>query len=711
MIPLALALAALPGAAAERAAITTDGIMAYRDGAWIAVGGVRLVQGDLEVRADRMRYEIETERAEFSGNVRIRRSGESLDAQAFTYDLKEQTGRIVEGLAAFEIEATSDPLYILGDEILVGADKIEVYGARLTTCEPPDRAGYYLIGQRMDIFPGERVVIRSVRFVESNVTLFYWPYLSISLTGRQRVRIPEVGHNATDGWYVKTRYDYDGPGSGRGEAALDVYQYRGIGTGVHHIYRESPAGEGSLTVYRVHGWGGEGEELRLAWEESFSLGGDLQVDWKSAYLRNNLGGGEPEREGSFALSLAHERGSASSWLDLERQVYWDVDPGRVDTLWLRHRSRPWGWSWRLDVDARSERRAGSDARDAVAYLSTLRRSIGAYTLQLDAETRIHPSWFTGGSVAPTWRSRSRLPEASFSVDIDRLLPLRAPLTVTLSAARLAEERRVFGDYERVEADRAGVAFSLRPVAFRLGALGRVQSRGSVTWHAYSGGERRWLLSADHQYLLPLTRRLSFSASYWYRQPLGDAPPLQADTIAYEERVTGRLQYTYGAGSVSLWSGYDFASGLTSDVIAQATYSRSGLFATVQAGYSPSDGAMSFAAASLSLRRGERVELRAATRYDFFTQSIDSLSASLALSFPGWRFLYETAYDGYDGAWSTGEAAIIRDLGCREIGLRFDGWEGSVWLEYRINAFPGDGIRLGARDDRFDFDPTGILSLF
>src|SRR5690625_7463814 len=73
--------------AAERAWITTDGTMAYSDGAWIAAGGVKLVQGDVEVNADRMRGELESGRGDDVGNVFVTEENNSLAAVAVTRDV------------------------------------------------------------------------------------------------------------------------------------------------------------------------------------------------------------------------------------------------------------------------------------------------------------------------------------------------------------------------------------------------------------------------------------------------------------------------------------------------------------------------------------------------------------------------------------------------------------------------------------------------
>ncbi len=710
---LMLCALAQPAWAAERAWITTDGTMAYSDEAWVAVGGVRLVQGELEVTADQMRYEVEDGRIDFIGNVHVTRADGQVSASAFTYDVHSASGQITDALAQIEVEEYDGPLYIMGDEIQFDSGKTQVTDARLTTCTPPQDAGYYLISRRMDIFPGERVVIRSVRFVESGMTLFYWPYLSIPLDPNRGtgINFPEIGHNPTDGWYIKTRYGYDGPGEGHGEVALDVMQHRGVGTGVHHVYRDQGESEGSVTVYQLRPFGESDREWRLGWDESFQMGRDANVSWKSAYLASPTGDGAYEREARVALDLSHSADRMSTRVDWEREQYWDVDPGRADRLTIHHRSRPLDWQWQLQVDAFSRRRVGYDDRDVVGYTNVLRRSFGPFALQVDAENRAHYGWLRGTSTLPSWKSRTRLPEATLTLDVDALTPMRLPLEIGLSYGRLGEVRRAFTGYETVQADRGIVNFALKPMSLDLGRLGRLQSRGGLAWQAYSSGERRVVVSADHQYRLGLTPRLSLYSNYSYQQPIGDNSPFDFDALSYQERVSGRLQYAYGMGNLILSSGYDFANRSFSDVVGQMTFRGGrGFYGTVQGGYSLASRRMSYAAANVSIRPSSGFEVNASTRYDFATQQLDALGGSLAFGVPGWRLLYSTDYDSEEG-WISGDAALIRDLGCREIGLRFDSLDGAVWLEYKINAFPGDGIRLGASRDRFMFDPDSITSLF
>lgn len=702
-----------PAWAAERAWITTDGTMAYSNGAWVAVGGVRLVQGELEVTSDQLRYEVDAGRVEFLGNVHVTREDGTVTAKAFTYDVHTARGNITEGLAQFEVEEFDGPLYVMGDEIQYESGQTQVHNARLTTCTPPREAGYYLISRRMDIFPGDRVVIRSVRFVESGMTLFYWPYLAIPLDPNRRSRItfPEIGHNPSDGWYIKTRYGYDGPGEGYGEVALDVLQHRGIGTGIHHVYRDEPEREGSVTVYQLRAFGEREREWRLGWDERFQLGKRAEVTWKSAYVATPDDRGAYQREGRATLGVSHDAGSTSSRIDWEREQYWDVDPGRIDRIKVNHRSRPLDWQWRLQVDALSRRRFGYDDRDAVGYASVLSRGFGPLHLQVDFEKRLHSGWLSGSSSLPAWKSRSRLPEATLTVDVEALTPMRVPLDIKLSYGRFGEVRRAFGTYEEVQADRGIVNFVLKPMSLEFGRLGRLQSRGGLEWQAYSGGERRIILSADHQYRLALTPRLSLYSNYIYRQPMGDDSPFDFDALSYQERVTGRLQYSYGMGNLVVSSSYDFAERRVGDVVGQVTFRGGpGMYGSVQGGYSLASGRMTYAAANVSIQPGKGFEVNASTRYDFETQQLEGLGGSLAFALPGWRLLYSTDFDSEDG-WTRGDAALIRDLGCREVGLRYDSLDGAVWLEYKINAFPGEGLRFGASQDRFMFDSESITSLF
>lgn len=703
--------------ATERAWISADGAISYVGTDWVAVGGVRLVQGETEIRADRLRYVVDEDLVYFDGNVVMTEGGDRVSGASLRYDLETQTGSLDDARISYTIEGVDDPVYLLGRLVELAPDQVVVHDGRLTTCLPLSSPGYYLQSRRIDIYPGERIVIRNVRFVESGITLFYWPYVTISLREDRpsRINFPQIGRNNKDGWYVRFTHGYDGPGDGYGEAILDVTQFRGIGTGVNHTYRDKPGSKGTFSAYRLANRATGHDDLALSLTESFPLSDNLQAELEAAYVTEAGTTAPEDREAQFTLQLDHALPNVSTkldWAGVVNRGSVDADSarGRLD-----HRGRSGSLNWQLRVDTFIYDREGERLRDTLGYLATATQRGSGYTLQVAWEQRVHSSLLVRSSSSPAWKTIHRSPEANLTLDLQRLVFRGLPVELGLGYGRFAEERRVGGQYVETAADRMTTAFRLKPGALALGPLGRINYRAGAEVRQYSTGERRWILTADHQYRLPIGRSWSLLGTYSYRQTLGDNSPfVYVDPVSEHERITGRLQYLSGRGSLSLSSGYDFRNMRLLDLTGQASYrpdARTTI--TLQGAYSLESRQPTYAAGSLSLQPVPGWTMAGSARYSFSRSDWDRIQGSISVDLDnlGWRFDYSAIYNGVSDAFVAGSAALVRELGCREIGLRYDPVDGAFWLEYRITALPDLPVRLGASRERLLFDTDPILSLF
>ena len=707
--------ATLTGFAAERAWITTDGVLSYDGDDWIAVGGVRLVQGETEIRAERLRYDVDAELVYFDGNVLMTQGDDQVRGSSLVYNVATNSGTISDAQVSYIVEGVRDPVYLLGPTIEFSPGQATVYDGRLTTCLPITAPGYYLQSRRIDIYPGDRIVVRNVRFVESGMTLFYWPYVTISLReGRpSRISFPEIGRNSEDGWYVRVSYAYDGPGDGYGEAIVDVTERRGIGTGVNHTYRDRPDSKGSFTAYRRANRATGHDDLLLGLKESFPLSDGLKVDLETAYFTEAGEDGEEERTAQLIAGIQHETTRSSTQAEWAGETTWNGGMEHASRGDFDHSGRAGSLSWRLNVDTFRHLTDQELLKEALAYHASATRRGSGYTLQLTMEKRMHSSLFSKDPVTPAWRSISRLPEANLTLDLERLVSPRLPVELGVGYGRLAEEQRVGSEYVEVAAGRTLAAFRLKPGSLSLGALGRWSYRAGAEMRQYSTGERRWILSADHQYRLPLGRAWSLLGVYAYREAFGDPSPFRyADTVSEYERVTGRLQYLSGPVSLSLSTGYDFRNARLLDLVGQASYRTSGGTAlTLQGAYSLEQQRPTYAAGSVTVYPREGWMMTGSARYDFERQDFDRIQGTISYAFPGWRLDYTAIYNGVTDAFVAGEAALVRDLGCRQVGLRYDPVDEAVWLEYQITALPGPGVRIGASRERLLFDPEPLTDIF
>ena len=68
--------------------------------------------------------------------------------------------------------------------------------------------------------------------------------------------------------------------------------------------------------------------------------------------------------------------------------------------------------------------------------------------------------------------------------------------------------------------------------------------------------------------------------------------------------------------------------------------------------------------------------------------------------------------GYSGAkeqWTKSSAMLALDLHCRELRLRHDQLNKTVWVEYSINAFPRTSLAMGG-GDQWDVKVDGLPDL-
>ncbi|NLG68329.1 MAG: LPS-assembly protein LptD, partial [Firmicutes bacterium] len=235
-----LAGALATGAAAGAVAADEAWRLELADGAVAAIeppqvraeGGVRFVQGELEVEAHRAVYDDAERVIAFFGQVRARRPGQVLEGETARVELRTGEVSVQEARARFEAEGVEGPIFMEAASMEGDPAEVRASGAVLTTCPLPMKLAHYRVTVRsLEVRPGKDVAARDAVFWESGIPLFYWPYLHFSLENPRAGRFvpPEVGYGAREGWYVRSRFPYMGPGSTYGYVGIDYFQRLGPG--------------------------------------------------------------------------------------------------------------------------------------------------------------------------------------------------------------------------------------------------------------------------------------------------------------------------------------------------------------------------------------------------------------------------------------------------------------------------------------------------
>ena len=157
----------------------------------IAQNGVQVEYRDLLIYADRLHYSLGENSAYFSGHVQIYQGDQYLEGESLEYDFKDQKAKINEASAVVVGPGVKGELYVRGDRIESTEDDIFIHGGSVTTCDLED-PHFHLQAGEIEIYPGDKLIVRRVSYWEGSIPLFYWPYLVLPL-GRGSFELPGSG--------------------------------------------------------------------------------------------------------------------------------------------------------------------------------------------------------------------------------------------------------------------------------------------------------------------------------------------------------------------------------------------------------------------------------------------------------------------------------------------------------------------------------------
>lgn len=678
---------------------------------FIFTGPVTITDGKTTITGEYVAYNGASEVLQFRGPVSIIQDDNTIRGYDLVYDIKNSTGSMQNTLSTLSSSAAQSPVFVTGDQVNTCKERTVLNGAKFTTCDP-ENPGYYLASRTIEIYPGDKMVLYGVRFVESKMTLFYWPKLTLSLKGddptqaAESILLPRIGYSDKEGWFIKSSYGYRGPGQQRGRILLDYMQLLGWGYGIEHTLRSDANGSEKVLAYAQPNRKTDHTDLQFRFDEQRTLPGKIQLTGSSAYTTSYTTGEQRDWENQLTLTQDRTGGSTSiSYKDIRLN---GPETG-YEILGNAYHTQDMGDGWKLRLNASTNKRARPDAtdRNLVGYVAEVNKSTKDWTFGVVAEDRFNPDLDDDDTPSEeiTWNKAQRLPEVTMRLNRLTLAGWETPFALDAAWGNLAESRQANG--QRFSTERLHVSGSIKPLQLDLGAFGRVQWSGAATHRTYSTGSSHWILGADSQYQLPVTQALSLTGNYRYEQAFGDPSPFYFDRVDDQEEVEIRTDFNTSALQLSLSGGYDLLAAAPLDIVGsimlQPTKS---LKLQAQGAYSPVDSSWLYLAGTGQYKPSERFSLNLGAKYDMQLQRADRIDALLNWDLGSWEVGYSGIYDGIDDEFDLGDFRITRDLGCRAIDLRYNQGRKEVWLEYRITAFPSASVKLGATDQNFMFDARG-----
>jgi LPS-assembly protein len=209
-----------------------------------ASGNVVIKYGVDELRADKVLINVNTGSALASGNVIIKRSGQSdIKGSKVEYNFKTRTSSIDDP------EVSAEPFHVVADKVTQsGKNEYVLHNAKVTTCEHDyPHSHYHFKAKRITLVPGEYMKTRGAVLSLGRVPVMYLPYWKRNLNEDSGFRFVP-GYRSRMGGYLLSSYYHRINPSLKAEHHIDYRSERGFALG-EDLDWHTGSGIGNLKLY------------------------------------------------------------------------------------------------------------------------------------------------------------------------------------------------------------------------------------------------------------------------------------------------------------------------------------------------------------------------------------------------------------------------------------------------------------------------------
>jgi len=672
-----------------------------------AEGNVVLTYRDLRIICDVLEVDTSSGELVATGNVEFHDGDDVVTGDALRYNLRARRGSITHGRAAVTGERMDGKMYVSGQEFAAEPGKITVTNGTFTTCDL-DEPHYHVEAGEIEVYIDDRMVLRNVSYWEGKIRLFYWPYLVLPIREENRFELPKIGYGQTEGWFIKTTYSYYRSPSSRGSLYLDYFSRLGAGAGVKHLYKIGALGSGFVYVYGLANRLAGRTDSKLEISHDIPLGEETGVRLGLRYSDAASSTGVPTRElgGSVKLDHRDEQGSVSFAVErAARQGQAPSDETRASASVSQKLAA--GLSVAGSATYLDRRVPGGDEGSGERFLNykfdvskdTLAGSLRAIWEQY-VKPREREEKEQEGEVEPLpYEAIGRAPEITFESRPFELGTFPLKLQVAAGYGRYAERPSGWTRPGMVRAARTELALLAPSQSYALWKGARATVSGGITFDSYTTGDTRYVAAASLGLETgALGDALRLKGGYEYCGVFGETP------FAFDEKVrkgllTASLTLSRSPVTVSVEGGYDLYTQVYKDLAGRVRVSPGRAWAVeARASYDPNAAAMKEAVGKIEISPSERCTVKLGARYSFPKQALDRVESDVELDIgDAWKLQWTVVYGGQSRSVLRGDVGVTRDLHCRELKLSYSYTDNQVLLEYRIKAFPYEGIRFGLGD--------------
>ncbi len=208
---------------------------------FVASGNVSIFKDGTRLTCDRVEFYKDSSIATAEGNVRLVTDQGTITGDKMTYNFSTMQGEFMGA------RISAAPFYGYAKIMTKDADKMVLHDGYLTTSDF-DKPEYRFSSRKMEVYPGDKIIARSVKLVVGKAPLFYLPKMVQKMNGKPRFTITP-GFSKEWGMFALTQYRFDLGADVKGRLHLDFREKLDVGEGLDLDYNTAKYGSGIFRTY------------------------------------------------------------------------------------------------------------------------------------------------------------------------------------------------------------------------------------------------------------------------------------------------------------------------------------------------------------------------------------------------------------------------------------------------------------------------------
>jgi len=144
------------------------------------------------------------------------------------------------------------PYYGYGGKVSkVGENHMQMEDDYITTCDL-DKPHFRLTSKKMDIYPGDKLIARSVRMLVGNLPILYMPRMTQDLSKKEPLVTFTPGMDKEWGIFLLSNWRYRFNENFKGIIHIDAREKRDLAWGIDLNYKKPGYGEGQVRTYYMN---------------------------------------------------------------------------------------------------------------------------------------------------------------------------------------------------------------------------------------------------------------------------------------------------------------------------------------------------------------------------------------------------------------------------------------------------------------------------